>query len=124
MRERWLKWLVLLTGILILLESCVIAALRNPAEMEKGSDMEQQQTLVQTGRLVYQREGCIRCHGAAVENAGNLTAQEISQWITAAAEVESKLPRQAVLVKQGYRRMPASDMGALVAFLRTPNNDR
>lgn len=141
MRERWSRRLAVLTAMLVLLLSYAVATLRNPAERHapaapetkaqtpvapasEDSDSPLEQP-IETGRRIYSREGCARCHGApgaggALDDvADRLTAEEIRQWTVAAAEVEGKLPGWASSAKQPYGRLPASDLDALVVFLQS-----
>lgn len=141
MRERWSRRLAVLTAMLVLWLSYTVATVRNPAERHapaapetkaqtpvapagEDSDSPGEQP-IETGRRIYSREGCARCHGAAGAGgalddvADRLTAEEIRQWTVAAAEVEGKLPSWASSAKQRYGQLPASDLEALVVFLQS-----
>jgi mono/diheme cytochrome c family protein len=141
MRELWSRRLAVLTAMLVLLLSYAVATLRNPAESRTPATTETPeqtvvtpaaedsaspaQQLIETGRRIYSREGCARCHGAAGAGsalddvADRLTPEEIRQWTVATAEVEDSMPRWAFSAKQRYSQLPASDLEALVVFLQS-----
>ena len=141
MRELWSRRLAVLSAMLVLLLSYAVATLRNPAESHAPATPEtpeqavvtpagedpasQAQQLIETGRRIYSREGCARCHGAASAGgalddvADRLTAEEMKQWTIAAAEVKDSMPNWAFQAKQRYGQLPASDLEALVVFLQS-----
>jgi mono/diheme cytochrome c family protein len=142
MRELWSRRLAVLTAMLVLLLSYAVATLRNPAESrtpatpetneqttvtpaaDEDSDSRARQ-LIETGRTIYSREGCARCHGAAGAGsalddvADRLTPEEIRQWTVASAAMEDNMPGWAFSAKQRYGKLPASDLEALVVFLQS-----
>ena len=141
MREKWARYIVLLTGALVILLAAMFARIQNPPApsiaVEKADrpalptarpdyDAETQ-TLLATGRRVFEAQGCMACH--AVAGKGNprspldgigerRTAEAIRQWIIAPADLKDQLPAWAFQAKQAYRNLPAEDLTALVAYLQ------
>jgi len=142
MRKRWAKIITLLTAVLVILLSVIFAIQQNTAphtsriETEKSfnpantlSESDTEKTLLTTaGRLVFETQGCMRCHSIAgkgnprnpLDEVGkHLTAKAIRQWILAADELEDLLSTHTFLAKQTYRKLPDEDMDALVNYLQS-----
>ena len=140
MRERWSKTLTVVTGALALLLAYAVADLRNPTERAAASPSPPPQaagpsvaapdkTQASTGKEVYGREGCARCHSIAGEGSPRspldgvgerLSADEIRKWIVAAPELEDELSGRVFRAKQDYGKLPEAELAALVAYLQDP----
>ena len=64
MRESLARWIVLITGILVVMLSMVFARIQNPG---KSSTVETDQ--VAQGQQLFQQQGCARCH--SIKGEGN-----------------------------------------------------
>ena len=140
MRERWSKILTVVTGVLVLLLAYAVADLRNPTERAVASPSLPPQAatapatppnkaLASSGKAIYDREGCARCHSIAGEGSPRspldgvgerLSGEEIRRWIIAAAELEDELSGRVFRAKQSYGKLPEAELAALVAYLQNP----
>ncbi len=141
MRERWSKILTAVTGALVLLLAYAVADLRNPSERAAASPAPPPQAAAapapaedasqaSSGKEIYSREGCARCHSIAGEGSPRspldgvgerLLAEEIRKWIIAAPELEDELSGRVFRTKQAYGKLPEPELAALVAYLQNPN---
>lgn len=140
MRERWSKILTVVTGALVLLLAYTVADLRNPAQRAAANPSPPPQATAvpaaasdsdqaSTGKQIYGREGCARCHSIAGEGsprspldgvAERLSTEEIRKWIVAAPELEEELSPRVFRAKQAYGKLPEADLAALTAYLQDP----
>lgn len=147
MRERWSKILTVVTGALVLLLAYAVADLRNPSERAAASPAPPPQAAAapqaasapasaadasqaSSGKKIYGREGCARCHSIAGEGSPRspldgvgerLSAEEIRKWIVAAPELEDELSGRVFRTKQAYGKLPEAELAALVSYLQAPD---
>ncbi|HRQ64252.1 MAG TPA: cytochrome c [Xanthomonadaceae bacterium] len=133
MREPWARRLAILTGVLVLGLSALIAT-RFEASADApaaaatrpvpAADLEQ----VARGAEVFAREGCAGCHSIAGDGnprnpldgvGARLGADELLHWTVGAPEVADRMSRRTAMMKQGYADLGETDLDALVAFLAT-----
>ena len=138
MREQWARNIALLTGLLVVMLATMFAKIQNPERPPHGTTADsveispkidvEQQTLLATGRKIFETQGCARCHSIAgvgnprypLDDVGNRRTEEtIRQWILAPTELKDKLPAGAFQIKQNYRNQPPEDIDALVAYLQS-----
>lgn len=131
MREHWARTLAFLTGLLVLLLSAAFAAIQNPAataDGASGSPPASATADAERGKAVYEDQGCARCHSIAgkgsprspLDGVGSrLDRAELHDWIVAAEAVQDELSPRAVSAKQGYAKLPAEDLEALIEYLRS-----
>jgi nitric oxide reductase large subunit len=134
MRERWARWLAILTGLLVLLLAAAFAWLQNPppappAEQRQSAiaaTADPQQ--VERGRQAFDSNGCLRCHSVAGHGsprsplddvAARLDAAELRQWMLGDPEIADGLTRRALEAKQAYHALPAAEIDALLGYLET-----
>ena len=83
---------------------------------------------VERGRRVYMEQHCATCHSVA--GVGNprhpldrigvrRTVSELREWITATGSAEGKLSDAVARRKSKYRKLPAEEWDALVAYLQS-----
>ena len=138
MREQWARNIALLTGLLVVLLAIMFAKIQNPeqppydttadsVEISPKIDVEQQ-TMLATGRIIFDTQGCARCHSIAgvgnprypLDDVGKRrTPETIRQWILAPTEIKDQLPAGAFQIKQTYRNQRPEDIDALVAYLQS-----
>jgi len=78
------------------------------------------------GRAVYVANSCASCHAVAGDGnprypldgvGARRTAAELRAWTVGAEVLADSLPPSAFRAKQGYQRIGAEDMAALVQYL-------
>jgi len=137
MRERLAKALAaLLTGVVVLM-AAFFADRRNEADRPPpaGSRVEEGRpvgappsdpALVARGEEVFLEQACTRCHSA--EGTGNprlpldgvgsrRSASELRDWATGSGTAREELGRSTARAKEGFARLPAGELDALVAYL-------
>jgi mono/diheme cytochrome c family protein len=87
----------------------------------------QDQSAIDTGRRIYDREKCATCHQIArqgnsrfpLDGVGSrLPPDQIRRWMTHTAEMEAALPRlPAIRMSSRKYRLSAAELDALVAYL-------
>jgi len=134
MRERWARWLAVVTGILVIALSAGFAWIQNPAagvapaaRMQAASHPAADDAeLLAAGRKVYDAQGCARCHAIAGEGSprspldgvgGNLDATQIRQYVIGDPAIADELAPRVLEAKRPYAALPAGDLDALVAYL-------
>lgn len=133
MRETWVRIIVAASGLLAILLALVFAWSQNPAATTSSVAARAEPSLqAESGRAVYQAQGCASCH--AVGGEGNprypldgvgdrLDALALRDWILATGTTATLLPRRAAVMKEDYRDLSTDEIDALVAYLlslRTP----
>jgi mono/diheme cytochrome c family protein len=133
MRELWARRLAILTGVVVVALSALIATRFEAAALEGevtpvAETASVDPALVARGAEVYQAEGCAGCHAIAGEGnprnpldgvGARLSPEELLHWTIAAPEVADRMPRRTAMMKQGYAELDEADLEALVAYLRT-----
>jgi mono/diheme cytochrome c family protein len=87
---------------------------------------------VAAGVKVFETQKCSQCHaikgvGGKLSTAldgvgGKLTEADIKKWLTAALEMEAKLPKKPVMPMSTYlknHKLTEADVEALVAYMRS-----
>jgi mono/diheme cytochrome c family protein len=125
MRERSARALAAATGVLLLGAVILFAALREDRgpEPQPGSALVQDaDSLIMSGRAVYDELGCAGCHSIAGEGSprspldgvgARLSAEEIRLWI-----VDPQAARPGIR-KPAFDDVPDPDVEALVVYLQT-----
>jgi mono/diheme cytochrome c family protein len=89
-----------------------------------------QDAKVQAGMKVYDAQKCSMCHAVAGKgNAKNpldgvgakLNEAQIKEWIVAPAEAAKKASSTAKPPMKAYDKLPAADVDALVAYMKSLN---
>ncbi|OGT20992.1 MAG: hypothetical protein A2V90_08620 [Gammaproteobacteria bacterium RBG_16_57_12] len=133
MRELWAKRIAILTGLLVLAIAIAFARHQNPVQRTASPTPTQDipaenQAQIETGRSIYEEQGCARCHSIAgqgnlrhpLDGIGTtLSKEEIVIWITAPRELADRLPERAFRAKQAYRTLTAEQLEALVLYLQS-----
>lgn len=127
MRETWVRIIVTASGLLVILLALVFAWSQNPAATTSPVAARAEPSLpAESGRAVYQAQGCASCH--AIAGAGNprypldgvgdrLDAVALRDWTLATGTAATLLPRRAAVMKEDYRDLGADEIDALVAYL-------
>lgn len=127
MRETWVRIIVAASGTLAILLALVFAWSQNPAATASPVAARAEPSLqAESGRAVYQAQGCASCH--AIAGAGNprypldgvgdrLDAAALRDWTLATGTAATLLPRRAAVMKEDYRDLSADEIDALVAYL-------
>jgi mono/diheme cytochrome c family protein len=130
MRERWVYTVALLTGLLVTLLALAFAWMHAPPAPPGAPVISPERAapaLVETGRSLYQDQGCAMCHSIAgegnprspLDGVGNrLDAAALRHWIVATGPAEEALPARVVRMKQAYRALPDAELDALVAYMQ------
>lgn len=132
MREKWARRIALLTGGLVLALAVIFARSQNPpgrapparAPVTTPVTPAADPALVESGRRVYTKQGCARCHSIAgrgnprspLDGVGaRLSAAEIRRWITPPQE-PAALPDN---FRTWHANLPLTEpqREALVAYL-------
>lgn len=134
MRELWARRLAIVTGVVVVALSALMAtrfdasagdaASADPVAAVESVDP----ALVARGAEVYETEGCSGCH--AIAGQGNprnpldgvgarLGPEALLHWTTGAPDVAELMPRRTAMMKQGYMDLDQADLDALVAYLST-----
>lgn len=98
----------------------IVAAFIVVPALSSAQDVEQ-------GQKVYAANKCQTCH--AIAGKGNkkfpldgvgakLSADDISKWITAPAEMEAKLAEKPKIHMKAYK-LPEADLAALVSYMQS-----
>lgn len=131
MRETWALRIAALTALaVVLLAALFVRVQRGERSGSPGPSPPPaaDAALVEAGRRVYDREDCAACHSIAgagnprspLDRAGARHDQEaLRRWILGDGEAASALPRRVAHAKEEYRQLPAEDLDALVAYLRS-----
>jgi mono/diheme cytochrome c family protein len=132
MRELWARRLAILTGVVVVGLSALIAtrfdAVAQEGEVAVAEAPSLDPALVARGAEVYAEEGCGGCHAIAGEGnprnpldgvGARLTSDELLQWTVGAPEVADSMPRRTAMLKQGYADLDQADLDALIAYLGT-----
>ena len=133
MREKWAQRIALLTGGVVLALAVIFARSQNPpdrvpparAPVTTPVTPAADPALVESGRRVYTKQGCARCHSIAgrgnprspLDGVGaRLSAVEIRRWITPPQE-PAALPDN---FRAWHANLPLTEpqREALVAYLR------
>jgi hypothetical protein len=78
------------------------------------------------GHAVFLAQGCTRCHSVAGAGSPRLpldgvgarrTAAELRAWTTGAEALADSIAPGTLRVKQGYAKLPAAELDALIVFL-------
>jgi mono/diheme cytochrome c family protein len=87
-----------------------------------------QDAKVQAGMKVYEAQKCAMCHSIAgkgnvkypLDGVGTkLTEAQIKEWIVAPAEAAKKAKSTAKPAMKAYDKLPAADVDALVAYMKS-----
>ncbi|MGD9583546.1 MAG: cytochrome c [Lysobacterales bacterium] len=141
MREIWARRLAMASAALVLAVAAALAGWRNreQAAVTEAAPAAVAETPVdavalrQRGAEVYRNQGCRACHSLAGQGntrhpldgiGARLSAQEISQWISADPAVASQLSARVRQRKAIYASLPDDDLAALVAYLAQPTDDQ
>ena len=133
MRERIARWVAALAvGTLVVL-AIGFARQQNPeaaagAEAAPATMAATSQPSADSarGHAVFLAQGCTRCHSVAGAGSPRLpldgvgarrTAAELRAWTTGADALADSIAPGTLRVKQGYAKLPAADLDALIAFL-------
>lgn len=127
MRETWVRIIVGASGVLTILLALLFAWSQNPGTPPtRVATPADPSLLVESGRAVYQAQGCASCH--AIAGAGNPRypldgvgdrhdATALRDWILATGTAATLLPRRAAVMKEDYRDLGTDEIDALVAYL-------
>lgn len=131
MRENWAKFIVVFTGLLVVLLAYMFADSQNPVDRTASSKAEslvQDLARVETGRKIFNQQMCLRCHSIGGEGnprypldgvGKKLTASELGDWITGSDKLQGKLSESIIQMKQDYRKLSADELNALVIYLQS-----
>ena len=126
MREQLAKALAVLTGLLIMMAVLAFGAFQNRPERDAYTPPEPE--TIAAGRAVYEAQGCALCHAIAGEGdpqypldgiGARLDEPRIRARIAPRVGMESQFPGAVFEMKQVYHELPAAELDALVAFLRS-----
>lgn len=134
MRELWARRLAIVTGVVVVALSALMAT---RFEATAGEDASAEAVaavesvdpaLVARGAEVYEAEGCSGCHAIAGEGnprnpldgvGARLGPEELLHWTTGAPEVAEHMAGRTAMMKQGYAELAPADLQALIAYLGT-----
>lgn len=131
MREKWARRIVLLTGLIVLLLAFVFARIQNPepvSSTERKSSVVLDSNRIETGRQIYNQQGCGLCHSIAgqgnprntLDGVGSKrTASELRNFITGADTLQGLLTTSIRKMKQRYRELSTDDLDALVIYMQS-----
>lgn len=123
MRERWAIGLALLTGLLVILASAALAAVKNPQSAPAPAPAQSDPG---RGRAVFEAQDCQRCHSVAGQGSprsplddvgARYSRAELRDWVTGAEVIAEELSPRALRAKQAYATLPADDLDALLDYL-------
>jgi mono/diheme cytochrome c family protein len=104
----------------------VIAAAATLGSLGSASLAAAQDAQVQRGIAVYAAQKCSLCHKIAgvgkrttLDGVGTKSADEIRLWMTDAKAAAAKAKSTAKPVMKDYSKLPAADIDALVAYMKT-----
>jgi mono/diheme cytochrome c family protein len=145
MRERWARWLALLTTLMVLLLAAGFAWLQNPAATAPASEStptepaplaQDAPSLIASsdairigrGQLLFENHGCMRCHSvdghgsprSPLDGVGARHDDEaMRHWILGDEVLGKQITTRTRNAKQAYRELPQDELDAMVAWLRT-----
>ena len=140
MREKWAIFIVLSTGLLVLLLAMLFAFIQNRGkdstalQSEQGVSKSSEQVLtvidaqlIEQGRKLYQEQSCAMCHSLAGEGnprsplddiATRRTVEELRDWITGSDKLKDSLSSSTKRIKQKYQSLSDHELDALISYLR------
>jgi hypothetical protein len=135
MRERWARWLALLTGLLVLLLSVGFGLLQNPPAAPPAAAAGRVADGAATPASpaidawpLFDQHGCQRCHSVAgvgnprypLDGVGARHEDEaMRHWIVGDDRLGDQITPRIRGAKQRYHDLPTEDLDALVAWLQT-----
>ena len=131
MREKWARRIVLLTALIVLLLAFVFARIQNPGQVsstERKPSVVLDSKRIETGRQIYQQQGCGFCHSIAgqgnprnpLDGVGTKrSASELRDFITGADTLQGVLTTSIRKMKQRYIELSADELDALVIYMKS-----
>ena len=140
MREIWARYIVLFTGLIVVLLAMVFAYIQNPNTFKTtgpvneqtlsatGSDrLSLESKQVEAGYQVYLDNNCYSCH--SIEGKGNPrvpldgvghrhSKEALRNWITGSDELGDLLSERIRSIKKTYRNLSSEELDALVTYLK------
>ena len=137
MREKWAIFVVLLTGLMVLLLAVVFALIQNPTKptdvtVSLPNDVPDvivvEPESLDKGRQIYTQQACSFCHSIAGQGnprypldsiATKYNTAEIRNRIVGIDASQSDLPERVRKIKQGYKKLSDDDTKALVVYMQS-----
>lgn len=129
MREKWARRIVFLTALIVIVLTFVFARIQNPDKLtELKPSVVIDSKRIETGRQIYQQQGCGFCHSIAgqgnprnpLDGVGKKrTASELRNFITGADTLQGLLTTSIRKRKQRYTELSANELDALVIYMQS-----